>query len=113
MTPIDTALFLKALDGLHQRFLFTAQNIANANTPDYHPARVSFEDALRAASNRDVASIEAVEPQITFDNEDQGPMRLDLEIATAGQTAARYRALMDILSRQLSLHRIAVSGRGQ
>jgi flagellar basal-body rod protein FlgB len=111
MTPIDTALILKALDGLHQRYLYTAQNIANANTPDYRAARVNFEDALRRASEQDLAAVRSVDPEVTYDVEDLGPMRLDLEIATAGQTAARYRALMDILGRQLALHRIAVSGR--
>lgn len=110
MNSIDTALILKALDGLHQRYLFTAQNIANANTPDYRPVRVSFEDALRRAADESASAVAAVEPQVTPSADDQGPMRLDLEIATAGQTAARYRSLMDILGRQMALERIAISG---
>jgi flagellar basal-body rod protein FlgB len=111
MSPIDIALAMKALDGLHQRYLYTAQNIANANTPDYQPMRVSFEAALREAARSDARAIEAVTPELSVDGE--APMRLDLELATASETAARYRAVMDIFSRQLSLHHLAVGGGGR
>lgn len=110
MDPISAALIDKALDGLNQRYLFIAQNIANANTPNYRPVRVEFESALRAAAGRGVVAIEAVEPRVVVEPEETGPMRLDLELASAAQTAARYRALVDLLGRQMALHRSIVSG---
>lgn len=112
MDQISSALITQSLDGLHQRYLFTAQNIANANTPGYQPMRVSFEAALRAAADQGVSAIQAVEPRVFADEayaDGDAAMRLDLELATAAQTAMRYRALIDILGRQMALHRSVVS----
>ena len=106
MDEISLTLISRALEGLNQRYLYTAQNIANANTPNYQPVRVSFEENLQAAAQRGRAAIDAVEPQVFVeDTSDAGPMRLDLELETAQQTASRYRALVDILSRQMALQR--------
>jgi flagellar basal-body rod protein FlgB len=112
MDEVSFALIDKALDGLNLRYLYTAQNIANANTPDYRPVRVSFEDSLRAAASRGPRAIGAVEPRIVTEAslEAEPTLRLDLELATASQTAARYRALIEILGRQMALHRSVVTG---
>jgi len=37
-------------------------------------------------------------------------MRLDLEIATASQTAMRYGALLSVLDRQMAITRAAIAG---
>lgn len=103
----STELIMKALDGLDQRYRFTAQNIANANTPDYRPVRVSFEESLRSAAERDAATPRTVRPQIV--EGEQGALRLDLELATASNTASRYRALADLLNRQMSLMRSVIT----
>jgi flagellar basal-body rod protein FlgB len=112
---VSAALIATALRALDQRYLFTAQNIANANTPQYRPVRVSFEDALRDASARGVDAINAVEPRIYVEDagENNEAMRLDLELATASQTAARYSALVDILGRQMALHRAMLAAGGR
>ncbi|MET0182997.1 MAG: hypothetical protein ABW199_08950 [Caulobacterales bacterium] len=122
MDIIATALIHKALEGLYQRHLYTSQNIANANSPGYAPVRVTFEESLRAAAANGVAAIEDVEPQIQSiahtalsgapgDTTEAGAegLRLDLELAEASQTAMRYRALLDVLSRQMALERAVVS----
>jgi flagellar basal-body rod protein FlgB len=111
MDEISFALISKALDGLNLRYLYTAQNIANANSPDYRPVRVSFEESLRAAAVRGAPAIERVEPRILTEASLEGEtaLRLDLELATASQTASRYRALMEILGRQMALHRSVVT----
>ncbi|HYD85984.1 MAG TPA: hypothetical protein VEA80_00775 [Vitreimonas sp.] len=109
MDPVSAALIQKALEGLNRRFQFTAQNIANANTPDYAPIRVEFEQELARAAGRGVDAINAVAPRAVAAAEPEG-MRLDLELATASQTAARYRALIDIMGRQMALHRAVVTG---
>lgn len=112
MDEIASALISRALDGLNQRYAFTAQNIANANSPNYRPVRVSFEDSLRAAAEQGRSAIEAVEPRVVYEEpvEGESAMRLDLELATAAQTAGRYRALIDILGREMALQRTLITG---
>jgi len=112
MDPISGVLIGKALDGLSQRYNFTAQNIANANTPHYRPLRVSFEEDLRQAVSGGQAAINAVRPQTIVDPTTSGDdgVRLDLELATASQTAMRYRALLDLLGQQLRLERTILTG---
>ena len=110
-SPSDT-LLIKALDGLNARAIATAENIANAGTRNYRPLRVSFEDALRQAAGAGEDAVRAVEPQLaraTGTDADTG-MRLDLEVATASQTALRYSALITILGRQLDLQSLAYKG---
>lgn len=103
----SSELIMKALDGLDQRYRFTAQNIANANTPGYRPVRVSFEESLRTAAARNPEAIRTVEPQIIEGEE--GALRLDLELAAASRTASRYRTLVDLLSREMSLMRSVIT----
>lgn len=114
MDEISATLIMKALEGLNQRYLYTAQNIANAGTADYRPVRVSFEESLRAAAARGPEAVRDVEPRIHFeDAAEASPQRLDLELANASRTAARYRSLVDILARQMSLHRAIVTASGR
>jgi flagellar basal-body rod protein FlgB len=105
MDRISTELIAAALDGLATRQLYTAQNIANANSPGYHPVRVSFEEALRTALEKG-GNIAGVTPAVSTAAD--GEMRLDMEMATAAQTAMRYGGLIDILSRQMALGRAAL-----
>ena len=115
MDEVSAALIARALEGLNQRYMATAQNIANANTPDYRPVRISFEDSLREAASRGVNAIRAVEARVHVEEPagDAEPMRLDLELASASQTAARYRALVDILGRQMALERALLAAGGR
>lgn len=114
MDPVSSALIFKALDGLSLRAAYTAQNIANANSPGYRSVHVAFEDNLRAAAARGHdAIVDSAPPTLIEDGDGVGEMRLDLELATASQTAMRYRALIDILGRQMSLARAVVSDQGR
>lgn len=112
MDPVTSILIAKALDGLHARQKVTAENIANAGTPDYRPLAVSFEDNLKTAADKGAAAIAAVEPRTHLAPAAAiaGELRLDLEIATAAQTSMRYGALIDLLGRQMALHRAVVAG---
>ncbi len=112
MDTASIALISKALDCLTMRSAATAQNIANANSPDYRPVRVSFEDSLKAAAQSGPAAIAAVEPRMDFAPTPliASEMRLDLELATASQTAGRFTALLDVLGRQMQISRTAVTG---
>lgn len=112
MDAISSVLIAKALDGLSMRQMFSAQNIANANTEGYKPVSVSFENNLKLAASQGMDSIENVTPKVQYSKNTQGSaeMRLDLELAVASQTAMRYGALIDILGRQMSLARTVVNG---
>ena len=112
MDGISATLALKALDGLMARAEATSENIANANTPGYRPLRVSFEEALAAAAKSELGDIENVQPRTYRDPSGamDGELRLDLELATASGTAARYAALVEVLNRQLQLRSLAATG---
>lgn len=112
MEPVSAALILKALDGLSLRATATAQNIANANTPDYRPVKVSFEEALVRAAVNGTDAVAAVMPMIELAADEHGNagLRLDLELATASSTAGRYGALVEVLNRQLQIQSLALSG---
>lgn len=112
MDTLPVALILKAMDGLATRATVTAQNIANANSPGYRPLKVTFEEALKRAASADVEAVSSVEPEIALavDREGGTELRLDLELATATATSGRYGALAQLLSRQLELQSIALSG---
>lgn len=109
MDPISSALIAKALDGLSMRYQATAENIANANSRGYRPVRVSFEGALKEAAGQGTAAIRGVRPEIVH-AASVGEVRLDLELATAAETANRYAALIDLLGRQAQIARTVVSG---
>ncbi|MCA8067348.1 MULTISPECIES: flagellar basal body rod protein FlgB [unclassified Burkholderia] len=109
----------QALDGLFARQAATAQNIANANSVGYVPVRVSFEDALRDAAEARpgdtdearLARVRSVEPSIGAPLPiDVNTVRLDDEIASASETAARYAMLIGMLDRTLQIRQLAIKG---
>ena len=112
MDAISPLLIAKALDGLHARYQATAENIANANTPGYRPIQVTFEARLQAAGRQGSEAIAGVSPRTERASVSSitGGMRLDLEVATASQTATRYAALLDILGREMAISRAVVRG---
>ena len=110
MDTLTTAVTLKALDGLTARSIATSQNIANANTPRYRPVRVNFEAALaRAAASGNPADIARLAPSLSEAAGPDGELRLDLELATASETAMRYAALIEEFGRQMDIDFLAVS----
>jgi len=107
-----SSIISKALDGLSLRAQATAQNIANANSPNYRPVRVSFEEELRAAVGGGEAAIQAVKARLQQAEAVKGSAdhRVDQELATASETALRYGALIDVLNRELQLQRTMIRG---
>lgn len=112
MSDVSALLIHKALDGLSMRMQAIAANIANAQTQNYRPIQVSFEDRLRIAAQNGMDAIQKVSPVLTQDasSETLGGVRLDQEMAMAAGTGARYAALIDVLNRQMSLVRLAAGG---
>lgn len=112
--PLSEAVAAKALDGLSMRMAAIAQNLANAATPRYQPIGVDFEQALRSAAQRGPQAVENLEFAFTAgrsyrQGEDR---RIDLMLADASTTAARYAALVDMLGRRMSLREEAIGGQG-
>ncbi|MGH8038019.1 MAG: flagellar basal body rod protein FlgB [Pseudomonas sp.] len=118
-SEIIKAIASKALDGLQVRQAATAQNIANANSVDYQPLRVSFEEQLRltvseagTANPADLArEIGALRPSLQWsaDGPEHG-VRIDYEIAQASETSARYAMLIGVLNRTLQIEQLAIKG---
>lgn len=109
MEEISAAILKKSLDGLAMRYAFAAQNVANANSPGYQPVKVVFEEALRTASRLGPDAVARVPIMTLTTTSPQTDMRLDLELADASQTSLRYRALLDVLGRELALQRTVIS----
>jgi flagellar basal-body rod protein FlgB len=105
-------LLNKALDALSMRYLATAENIANANSRGFRPVRVSFEDSLKAAAGRGAEAVRNVKPKVEYlpASAMGAETRLDLELATASETAMRYAALLDLLGRQMQISRTVIRG---
>jgi flagellar basal-body rod protein FlgB len=112
MEATTAVLIAKALDGLSMRYLATAENIANANTPNYRPLQVRFEASLKAAAARGDDAVAGVAPTIEHQPIPAvaDEMRLDLEMATASQTALRYQALLDVMGREMQISQAAITG---
>jgi flagellar basal-body rod protein FlgB len=110
MDGSSAGIILKALEGLSARITVAAENIANAGTPNYRPLRVTFEEALKLAARNGPEAVTAVRPQIVREPASSEGLRLDLELASDTQTAARYSALVEILNRQLQIESLAITG---
>ncbi|HEY5723967.1 MAG TPA: hypothetical protein VIT45_16780 [Allosphingosinicella sp.] len=109
MDAISTTMILKALDGLSARSAATAENIANAGSPNYRPVRVAFEELMAAAAPGGADAVRSVRPRLEQLAGTEG-VRLDLELATASSTAMRYSALIELLGRQIQLHALSITG---
>ncbi|MFD1034627.1 hypothetical protein ACFQ15_08180 [Sphingomonas hankookensis] len=109
MDAITALTLARALDGLHQRQVATAYNIANGGTPSFRPLTVRFEERLRAAAQAGAAALAGVRAETT-QGAAIGEQRLDLELATASETALRYSALVEVAGRCMAIDRAVVSG---
>lgn len=109
MSPLTSAMAIKALDGLSARSVATAENIANAQTRGYRPVRVDFEQALAMAAADGSDAVRGLQPRFLQATVAQD-VRLDLELAAAASTSGRYAAVVELLSRQMQIDALAVSG---
>lgn len=114
MDQVSAASIAKALDALHLRYQFIAQNLANAADPAYRPVRVDFEEALKEAASKGVDEVRRLEPGVTTARGSAlaNGVRIDLEIAAASQTSSRYSTLADLLTRRMTLEHAVLSEGG-
>lgn len=113
LTGATGSLIRMALDGVSVRQLATANNIANASTPDYAPLRVDFEAQL-AGAMRDAAPGRRPEPgrlaaAVTIDPTPGAKVQLDVEAAQMAQDVLHYQALLRALREQMDLLQTAIN----
>lgn len=109
-----------ALDAATLRQQAAAANIANVNTQDYLPVRVTFESqlgearaALESKGRLDESSLDGVEPMLQampLDGQGLAPkVMLDLEVAGMAQNATHYQTLLKAVQRHYAILSAAVS----
>jgi flagellar basal-body rod protein FlgB len=127
---VTVALIGKALDAASLRHQAIANNISNANSPDYRPLRVNFEEQLgfaRAAlaqgqklSASDVSGLRPVletEPAPSTGSATtagngtigNGVTTIDMEMVKLAQNTLHYQALLKALGHQSSLLSTAIN----
>lgn len=99
----------------------SSRNIASANVPGANPMRIDFSsqiDALKNIlnSNVDEQSLKQIlsqpfEQVATKNLSVSGGVQLDSEVADLTSAELRYKTLAEALSRKLSIHSLAASGR--
>lgn len=100
-------LVAKALDAALMRQTAIANNVANANTPDYQTIGVNFETQLQQLSEISNMTLENINP--TYELTDvKSP--IDEQIALSIKNNTQYRALIKGLNHKLALMSIALEG---
>lgn len=113
----------KALDGLALRAQAVADNIANAETPNHRPLRVSFEETLAQAIQQEhntpvtlqQTQVTGVRPTTQREPVTPGQpvsIQLETEMVTLAQTTAHYDAVARITARHYRMIRSAITGGG-
>jgi len=113
------ALVSLALDATSLRQQAIAQNIANANTPNYRPVAVNFEthmaearEALERNPQKWLATLGDFRPTMEFADPNVlggNQVALDLEVAKLSENMLQHHALLRALSRHFSILGFAVS----
>jgi flagellar basal-body rod protein FlgB len=119
-SEVTPALLLKALDAASLRHQAIASNIANANSVDYRPLSVNFEEQLgfaRAAlaaghstlTPGDVAGVRATLEQGPAPAPGTAAVLLDMEMVKLSQNTLQYQALLKGLTHRAGLVSIAIN----
>lgn len=115
----------KSLDLYLLRQAVTADNIANAETPQFKARRVEFEEELKTAIDLGGTShgsateaIENVGPRIVEDpqseiGQDLNTVDMDREMAVMTKNDIRYSATSLAVSKKFGLLKFAISGGGE
>lgn len=108
------ALISLALDASIMRQTAIANNIANANTSDYHTQGVNFEQQLNEQSllksDHNESALTNIKP---FYEEYETHSPIDEQIALSVKNATQYRALIKGLNHKLAIMKLALQGNNQ
>lgn len=103
-----------ALDASLMRQTAIANNIANANTSDYHTQGVNFEEQLNELSlmknTTNENSFTGIKP---FYEEYSTNSPIDEQLALGVKNATQYRALIKGLNHKLAIMKLALQGNNQ
>jgi|SRR5690349_2632970 len=117
---VTKALLLKALDAATLRHQAIASNIANANSVNYRPLRVNFEEQLGFARQAlaqpggtltaaDVAGVRARLEQEPAPRAGTAAVMIDMEMVKLSQNTLQYQALLKGVSHHGSLVTTAIN----
>ena len=115
---VTTAALSAALAGASRRHALTAANIANVGTESFQPLRLSFDAQLEEARGawreqglKDMSLVDALRGAATQPAEvlEEGSVRLDVEMAELARNAVQFQALVQGVSRHLSLLALAAA----
>jgi flagellar basal-body rod protein FlgB len=119
LSDVTNDMVRQALDAASLRHLVHAHNIANANTADFVPLKVSFSRQLDAAmadagrgGGKTIRSIwdgAVVEPDHEAVQAGASGVGLDQEIARLSQNVVQYQALLRALSGKMAIVSLAIS----
>ena len=125
LNDITVRALHKALDGDIARQRAAAHNVANVDTPGYHPVRVEFQAELRTAIERErrldrlsdpSEGIETVRPE-TVSHEgpalrrDGNAVDIEAEMTEIAESALHYQATVRLLNKKLQMLRsVATEG---
>ncbi|MES2538664.1 MAG: flagellar basal body rod protein FlgB [Pseudomonadota bacterium] len=109
-----------ALDAASLRHQAFANNIANANTPGFMPARVNFEEQLgafrRVLGGTDAEVSRSLQGVKSFIEQDQSAagqgasnVMLDMEVVKLSQNVLHYQTLLRGLNKQMSIISAAIN----
>lgn len=109
-----------ALDGLSMRHFAISSNIANANSVDYKPINVSFENQINDLRNNFYGNSNTnsdfhFDPVVTYGNKEQnmGNVGIDMNTVKLNQNVIQYHALIKGMGHYISMLSIAIKeGRG-
>jgi flagellar basal-body rod protein FlgB len=118
--PVTKALLVKALDAAALRHQAIAANIANANSVDYRPLRVNFEEQLgfarralsqgaNALTAADVASVRPFLEQEPAPKAGKAAVMIDLEMVKLAQNTLQYQALLKGLGHHAAMVSTAIN----
>jgi flagellar basal-body rod protein FlgB len=96
--PVGAVLH-SALDGLSYRQRVTADNIANADTPNFTAKRVDFEDSLAGALADGSFQQGDVSPTVSYSNAQRGANGNNVDLANETLTAMQATFSYQLLSR--------------
>ncbi len=112
-----------AMSGLAARQRTIANNIANADTPNFKASEVRFEDALKTAISRGQASSAADQSSLnrsisrsslldaTSTRADGNNVDIDREMELLGEANLNYSALTQVMSSRIGILRNVINGR--
>ena len=110
-----------ALDAASLRHQAIASNIANANTPNYRPARVSFEErlgtvraALKGGHGVDPKMLAGSHARIELEpaatpGAAAPQVAIDEQVAKLSENAVHYQALLRALNKQFAILGMAIN----